>query len=1728
MLSLNKLECDIFKYKDYLQRRENMGLVRKTRSLFASFLSFLIVFSSMIPPVSAIGNPNKTSNLAIATISKEVFEAFEKEEYVELLIEMEEQVDTSQVALQAKQQLSISSTPREEKLAIRSAVVRALQSTAERTQAPLLQQLNSMEEVKEIHSFFIMNIIYVKTTKNVLEKIKYFPEIKKITLDKKFEVTWPERVTENEDVFTETIKDFQSSLEVSNETSNLSYEEDSTIEWNIKQINAPRVWEEYGVTGSGVVVGMIDSGASWTHEALRDKWRGYNPANPSNPNPEGNWLDAVEGRSMPYDISIPHGTHVLGTILGQDPEGRNKIGVAPDAKWIAARAFTEEGGQRSWLLEAGQFMLAPNGDYSLAPDIINNSWGGGPGKDEWYRPMVQAWVDAQILPVFASGNEYSTVATPANYPESFAVGAVDRHNELADFSNVGPAPYPEQPTKPDVVAPGVSIRSSIPGGYQGGWNGTSMAAPHIAGVAALLRSIDPTISVIEMENILRETATPITDSKYTNVPNYGYGYGLVDAYEAVSVIAPSASVITGQVLKEGTDDEAPSINHDAVTFAYQNLDLTLQAQVKDNVSVVQVELLIKNADMTDWDVYQFERISGNYLNGYYEIQVPEQYVKLPGFEYKIKVQDFSGNITETELYEVEVSFGIDPREPFNYDFEENLTGMLLFGDWELGIPEVGPAPLTGERLAATNLTGNYSNVSNSFLQLPPLDLRNVTEASITLKHWFDIEYLYDSGKILITNNIASGEWDVVETFTGRERTWQETTIDLTPYTQGEEQVYVGLLLESDNQVNHLGWYVDSFSLTNVSETSNKSNLETIKLENQLFSKEEKNDRYEKNELQNGLPVEAYVAVVETGRRAKTSLEDGTYTILHGPTSEGETYTLRVESYGYYPQEVSIEFGEEKTVEQNFLLIEIPRGSLELFVLHPDGIPVEEAEVNIVEDQRIEPLQTDSQGKVMFTNVLEGTYTVQIQKDNYFTKTISVDIEGGEVTETVIEFDKFPGEVIRYDDGTVENARAFNVSGLGFVTRMTPPENEEVHVIGTSVYIWGEDWPYPGGNELAITIYESNDNGDPGKRVFEPKIVEAVRGEWNYFDLRELNFKTDKDYYVVIIQPNEFEASPGIGIDEDGDFANRSYIFDNGTFDQLSSYYGNFMIRSHISFEIVPEAPVLTVPMEDIYTNDESYEVTGTVQSDGIVTIYNNEIEVASISSEGNTFSVEVPLNEGENLITATLTIGDAESERSEQFVIIQDVTAPDITVDNVPSRTKEIEQIISGTVTDDHFDKLLLNGEEVLVSNNSFSHKVSLIEGSNSFTLAAYDLAGNVTEINVEIELDLSVPEIYSVTPEEDIYLPVGEQIELLLTSDQSGLLVTVTVKNETDEVLDILTLEEKETAIYSTHWTLPENVKEAKFYYEIVDDLLNEIQVEANGKVIASEKIDRIYGDTRYETAIEISKLGWDSADIVIIARGDEFADALAGVPLAHQLNAPILLTRSYELYGAVKEELERLNPSKVILLGGEGAIKAEVEQELKDAGFMTERIAGQTRSETATLIANKMNLTANKAIIVNGLDYPDALAVASFAATEGLPILLTLPNSLPEVTKEALNSLGITETIVVGGTGVVSEEVFNQLPNPTRVSGADRYLTTVELFKYFNPTSDLIYVATGRGFADALTGATLAAKHNTGILLIRDPIPLVIEQYINTSDIKRIRLFGGKTAISDDVYDALKILLE
>lgn len=287
---------------------------------------------------------------------------------------------------------------------------------------------------------------------------------------------------------------------------------------------------------------------------------------------------------------------------------------------------------------------------------------------------------------------------------------------------------------------------------------------------------------------------------------------------------------------------------------------------------------------------------------------------------------------------------------------------------------------------------------------------------------------------------------------------------------------------------------------------------------------------------------------------------------------------------------------------------------------------------------------------------------------------------------------------------------------------------------------------------------------------------------------------------------------------------------------------------------------------------------------------------------------------------------------------------------------------------------------------------------------------------------------------------------------------------------------------------------------------------------------VTRLGGATRYDTAAEIARNSW-SADTVVITDGENFPDALAGAPLAYALDAPILLSKRSSLPRPTMEVISELTPKKAVILGGTGAVPASVVDQLKSLGIQEfERIGGQNRFETAMLIADKLrtlNGVPEKAVIAYGKDFPDALAVASIAAEKGYPILLSERNSIPAETQKGL--AGVTETIVVGGEGVISQKVFDKLPGASRFGGADRFATANKITQMLGGHK-AFYLANGRGFADALAGSVAAAKDGAELLLVEQKkMPDGTRNILNANVSSNTVILGGEGVVGSGIYNEL-----
>jgi serine protease AprX len=306
--------------------------------------------------------------------------------------------------------------------------------------------------------------------------------------------------------------------------------------WNLQAIRAPELWS-LGHTGQGVVVATMDTGADILHPALHAQWRGG----------ANSWFDPHGEEAAPHD-AVGHGTQALGVIVGGAA-----LGVAPDARWMSVKLYDAAGRSRlSDIHRAFQWLMDPDGDPNSvdAPDVVNASWaltGRGSGACILeFSDDIRALRSAGIAVVFAAGNDGplpGTSSSPGNNPGALAVGALDRHLDIARQTSRGPSACDGQ-AFPKLVAPGVSVRTTdlSHGGMPSTTlvSGSSMAAPHVAGVLALLAGAFPSASVPELESALLRGARAI-----------GEGHHIIDAKAAfellrAAMVMPAGSEPTRQ------------------------------------------------------------------------------------------------------------------------------------------------------------------------------------------------------------------------------------------------------------------------------------------------------------------------------------------------------------------------------------------------------------------------------------------------------------------------------------------------------------------------------------------------------------------------------------------------------------------------------------------------------------------------------------------------------------------------------------------------------------------------------------------------------------------------------------------------------------------------------------------------------------------------------------------------------------------------------------------------------------------------------------------------------------------------------------------------------------------------------------------------------------------------------------------------------------------------------
>jgi serine protease AprX len=390
-------------------------------------------------------------------------------------------------------------------------LVRALRETAAATQAPHRVFLQN-QGARQLRELWVINAIAVKARASVIRQLAFRPGIERIGLDAVLEAPATSIGTA------------------------------APPEWNLNAVQAPQLWS-LGYSGSGVVVANMDTGVEAAHPDLAARWRGGN----------NSWYDPHGQHPTPYDPT-GHGTQTMGIIVGGSAGG-SAIGLAPDARWIAAKLYDDAGLARySDIHLAFQWLLDPDGDLNTvdAPDVVNASWGlvGTAGQCiSEFSVDIGLLKTAGIAVAFAAGNDGPaplTSLTPANNPQTLSAGAVDTALAVAGFSSRGPSAC-DGTVYPKLVAPGVNIKTadlSFGGLPQYAVvSGTSFAAPHAAGAMALLAGAFPSAGIGQLEAALNGSAHDLGAAGEDN----SYGSGLADvqaAYRFLLAGTNSPPVIT--------------------------------------------------------------------------------------------------------------------------------------------------------------------------------------------------------------------------------------------------------------------------------------------------------------------------------------------------------------------------------------------------------------------------------------------------------------------------------------------------------------------------------------------------------------------------------------------------------------------------------------------------------------------------------------------------------------------------------------------------------------------------------------------------------------------------------------------------------------------------------------------------------------------------------------------------------------------------------------------------------------------------------------------------------------------------------------------------------------------------------------------------------------------------------------------------------------------------------
>lgn len=489
---------------------------------------------------------------------------------------------------------------------------------------------------------------------------------------------------------------------------------------------------------------------------------------------------------------------------------------------------------------------------------------------------------------------------------------------------------------------------------------------------------------------------------------------------------------------------------------------------------------------------------------------------------------------------------------------------------------------------------------------------------------------------------------------------------------------------------------------------------------------------------------------------------------------------------------------------------------------------------------------------------------------------------------------------------------------------------------------------------------------------------------------------------------------------------------------------------------------------------------------------------------------EAPVPDGElgnkSIVKKVLNETEEEQEfKEETNARIGDIVAFEISITNDSNMIQKVSAV----------DKLNENLKDISLVNNTAYTENEFINEEGTVKINTLISPGEVKNYVFKAVIGENANTSIVNTVEMDILKKFSDQdklsredrIKIKDTEDGGRVLVIDTAGNELELVVfnQVAYKQEKVSA-------------EAKV--NIVkkgEQTIKEITL-VGGKNTLTEKVEdqlkdkftlnRLAGKDRYATSAQVSRQ-YGVRDTVLLASGEKYTDELTASVLANKLDIPILLTMKDYVPASVKEEIEKLGANKIILIGEKNTISSKVEKEL--SSYKLERIGGPTRYETAVLVGERMKAilgNVDEAIVVDGTNFPDAIAMTSMGVEQSMPILLTPPKGLYKSTEKAIKDWKISKVTIGGGIKSVSstvEESLKKLAKVDRISGKDRYETSVKVASqvYINPEHAVL--ASGEVFPDAIVGAPYAAKNRYPIVLSqKNIVPKVVKDYVEGYEIE------------------------